>query len=188
LLPLSATAGIICALGPAASAYKPGSDQRPTPDAMQVAARLNTAMKAICASNCPEVAVYRNATAPNVMLIVDPGQAKLVYSPQFFGNIYTSYGDNAIVGIMAHEMGHALDDTMGAAWIKSDWTPELRADSWAGCILAKIGLNGTDLDATLAALSKNPSPAHTGWDRRLPVLRTGHLQCGGASSKFDKRK
>lgn len=181
-------AEILCALGPDASSYKSAQDQRPTSDAMQLAARVNAAVKTICGVHCPVMAVFRNATAPNVMLMADGDQAKLVYSPQFFGAAYDSFGDDGIVAVIAHEVGHALDATMGASWIKSSWTPELRADAWTGCILARLAPGPASLQPGLSALSKYPSPSHPGWTLRLPALRTGYTECGGAASKFDARK
>ena len=76
--------------------------------------------------------------------------------------------------------GHALDDTLGAAWIEKSWTAELRADSWAGCILAKTNLSPADLTAALGALAAHPSPAHPAWGVRLPAIRAGYSRCGGA--------
>jgi len=185
LLPLGAMAQVVCALGPGASSYKPDGNQRPTPDAMELAGRVNTAIKTICSPNCPETAVFRNTTAANLMLVVDSGQAKLIYGPQFFATVYEHYGDGAILGIIAHEMGHALDDVMGAAWVQKTWSPELRADSWAGCTLARIDLNPGDLEASLAALAKYPAPGHPAWNVRLPILRTGYTKCGGDGARFD---
>jgi hypothetical protein len=182
LMPVSAMAQVVCALGPGAASYQPSGDQRPSSDAMQLASRLNTAEKAICATNCPEVALYRNSTAPNVALIVKPGQAKLVYAPQFFATLYSSYGDPGILAVIAHEMGHALDDSMGAAWISSGWTPELRADAWAACTLARSHLSQSDMHQALAALGKYPSPAHPSWNLRLPAIRSGYTHCGGDAS------
>ena len=188
LAPLCALAQVVCALGSGVSSYKPSSDQRPSPDTMQVAGRVNTAMKAICADHCPQLALFRNATAANAMLTLDAGLAKLVYAPQFFATVYGAYGDDGIIAILAHELGHAVDETMGASWVSPKLGPELRADSWAGCILGRIGLKDSDLASTLAALAKYPSPAHPGWPQRLPYLRTGYSHCGGDVSKFDKKR
>jgi hypothetical protein len=185
LLPVGAVAQVVCALGPGAASYQPSADQRPSADAMQVASRVNIAEKAICAANCPTVALFRNPTAPNAALIANAGQAKLVYAPQFFAAVYASFGDAGILAIIAHELGHALDDSIGAAWINSSWTPELRADSWAGCTLAKSALSRSDMQAALAALAKYPAPAHPSWNLRLPVIRSGYTHCGGDISNFD---
>jgi hypothetical protein len=185
LFPISGSAQIICALGSGVSGYKSAADQRPSADAMELAGRVNAALKTICAANCPETVLFRNSTAANAMLVAAAGQAKLVYAPQFFSAAYEALGDGAILGLIAHELGHALDDTLGAVWVKSDWPAELRADAWAGCTLARIDLSSTDLDASLSALAKYPPTARPGWKQRLPVLRSGFTQCGGASGKFD---
>jgi hypothetical protein len=186
LLPVGAIAQVVCALGPGAASYQPSADQRPSGDAMHVASRVNAAEKAICGVNCPVVALLRNSTAPNAALIVNGRDAKLVYAPQFFASVYGSYGDPGILAVIAHELGHALDDSMGAVWVKSSWTPELRADGWAGCTLAKSGLSQNDLHAALGALEKYPTPGHSGWSVRLPAIRAGYTHCGGALS-FDSK-
>ena len=95
VLPLKAD--IVCALGSEAASYKPAADQRPTSDALELAGRVNAAVKTICGAQCPTMALFRNATAPNAMLIADAGQAKLVYAPRFFAAVYDSSGDGGIV-------------------------------------------------------------------------------------------
>lgn len=183
LLPFSAAGQLLCALGSAASWYKASADQRPSPDAMQLAGRTNAAAKTICGSNCPEVVLFRNATAPSLMLTVDAARrAKMVYAPQVFTAVYGRHGDAGIVALLAHALGHALDDAMGAAWIEKSWTPELRADSWAGCVLARSGLAGGDLRSALEALAEHPSPSHPSWSERLAPIRAGYTSCGGAAA------
>ena len=120
---------------------------------MQLVGGTYTAGKSVCGTNCPEVILFRNTTASNVMLVADAGRAKIVYNPTFITSIYDRYGDAGVQAIMAHEIGHALDDALGAVWIEKSWTPELRADSWAGCILAKSNLSPADVTAALAALA-----------------------------------
>jgi hypothetical protein len=182
------TARIVCALGPGAAdynSYNSNKDQRPTNDAMQLAQRMNAAMAPACSPNCPQIAIYRNATAANAMLVAINDQAKFVYAPQFFTTVYEKFGDGAIIAIIAHEFGHALDDTLGAVWVKKDWTPEVRADSWAGCILARVNLSPADLDGALTALSKYAPPSQPNWNLRLPAIRTGYTHCGGDGAGFD---
>ena len=152
---------------------------------MELAGSVNTALSPICAPNCPAIAVFRNATAANAMLIAANGQAKIVYQPEFFSMVYDKYGDGAIIAIIAHLLGHALNETSPAAWMKSEWPPELRADAWAGCALAKNALSGTSVKEALTALSKYPSPGQPGWAARLPALRLGFTHCGGEPSKFE---
>jgi hypothetical protein len=190
LLPFGASAEVICALGSGASSYDANADQRPTSDAMQLAGRMNAALSPMCSPKCPQIAIFRNATAANAMLVVAADQAKFVYAPQFFAAVYDKYGDGAIIAIIAHEYGHALDETIPAPWMNNGWTPELRADAWAGCALAKSDLSATDLAEALTAVAKYPPSAHAGAQpglvQRLPALRLGYVHCGGESSKFDR--
>src|SRR5580704_16339098 len=159
LLLQGANAEVLCALGSGAAAYDAKADQRPTGDAMQLAGRMNAALSPTCTPQCPQIAIFRNATAPNAMLVVTADQAKFVYAPKFFSAVYDQYGDGAIIAIIAHEYGHALNETHPVSWMRSDWTPELRADAWAGCALAKSDLNVNDLADALTAVSKYPPPS-----------------------------
>src|SRR5271170_2915380 len=88
LLAFNATAEVICALGDGAASYDAKADQRPTGDAMQLAGRMNAALSPTCSPECPQIAIYRNATAPNAMLVVTADQAKFVYAPKFFTAVY----------------------------------------------------------------------------------------------------
>ncbi|HEV3333150.1 MAG TPA: hypothetical protein VG096_19320 [Bryobacteraceae bacterium] len=184
LLPLTAAAEVVCALAPSTASYNASQDQRPSPDAMQLAKGVNAVLSPICTPNCPVIAVFRNPTAPNAMLVASNGDAKIVYQPQFFSMVYDNYGDGAIIAIIAHELGHALNETAPAAWMNGGWSPELRADAWAGCALAKSSLSATSVKEALTAVAKYPSPAHPGWAQRLPALRLGFTHCGGDASKF----
>ena len=185
LLPFNAAAETICALGPGASSYNASSDQRPTVDAMEMARRLNAALTSICSPMCPQIAVFRNPTAANAMLVVTADQAKFIYAPKFFQTVYDNYGDGALIAIIAHEFGHPLDEIYPARFRNAGANAELRADAWAGCALAKVDLGSNDLAEALTAVSKYPSPAHPNWALRLPAMRLGYTQCGGDGSKFD---
>ena len=131
------------------------------------------------------IALFRNATAPNAMLIADNSEAKIVYAQQFFTALYDSAGDGGVIALIAHELGHAVDETSPAAWINRNWPPEVRADAWSGCVLGKMNLSARALQETLAAVSKYPSAAHPSWGQRLPALRLGYAQCGGDGARFD---
>jgi hypothetical protein len=118
------------------------------------------------------------------MFVAEGDQAKLLYAPAFFAAVHERFGDAGIIAILAHELGHALDDTLGAAWIQNAWTPELRADAWAGCVLAKDPLAAPDRQAAMSALAEYPSSSHPNWNIRLPVIRAGYTHCGG-TAKLD---
>src|SRR5215831_14198106 len=154
---------IICSLGPKISSYNAYSDQRPSSDAMQLAMPVNAAMAAVCRPNCPRVSLFRNPTASNAMLIGSSGQSRIVYNPEFFTKIYDAYGDSGIETILAHELGHAIDATTQVAWMKRQWTTELRADAWTGCALAKLNFNSRGLGAAVDVLAKYPPPSEPDW-------------------------
>ena len=118
------------------------------------------------------------------MLIAGAGsQAKIVYKPEFFTAVYEMYGDGGILAILAHEVGHAIDATGTVRWMKPTWTPELRADAWTGCALAKVNLTDRELRAAFGALEKYPSAQHPSWAMRLPVVQAGYMECGGKEKR-----
>lgn len=183
-MPCAASAQVLCALGSGAIAYDPSKDQRASADAIELTTKTYTSAKDVCGQNCPQVAVFRNATAANLMLIAASGVARIVYNPQFFSAVYDRHGDAGIAAVIAHEIGHALDDTLGAAWVEKGWTPELRADGWAGCVLAKNGLPAAGMRAALAALEENPPASRPAWNLRLQAIRAGYTHCGGSEAGF----
>jgi hypothetical protein len=185
LVPLAASAEVVCALGTGAAAYKPASDDRPSADTMQIVRRVNAAYKPICSPKCPEIAMLRNPTAANLMLIVTKDEAKIVYSPQFFAGVYGKNGDAALIALIAHVYGHAIDEATPSTWLPTNWNPELRADAWAGCVLAKTSLPPSGVASALGALAMSPPPSQPGWGPRATALRLGFLHCGGEAAKFD---
>jgi len=175
---------VVCRLGPDDPPYNAYSDEGSSGDALELAGKVNAALVSWCRPNCPTISMFRNPTASDLMLIRADGRVKLVYKPAFFTNVYEKYGDGGILAIMAHEVGHAIDGAMPVPWMKTNWNPELRADAWAGCALARMNLTPRTLQAGLNALSKYPSPAHPNWTVRIPVLQAGYTQCGGDASKL----
>lgn len=186
LLPLAAHGQVICELGASAAAYDSAKDDRPSSDALELANQVNRALSARCTPMCPAIAIFRNATAPNLMLLAVGDQAKLVYSPKFFNMVYDTWGDGAIIALLAHVMGHAIDANTPAVWMKSIGAPELRADAWAGCALGGNRLTGNALSEALKALMKYPSKTHPAWAQRIPALRLGYTQCGGDGAAFER--
>lgn len=185
LVAANGNAEVLCALGPGADTYSPARDERPSADVMQLAKRVNAALAFVCSRKCPEIAVFRNTTAANAMLIVTDDQAKIVYAPQFFRNIYDAGGDGAIIAAIAHEYGHALAETYPAQWMKNNWPVELRADAWSGCALAKSRISAKELQQALAAISKFPPSIPQrpplSWNIRLSAVRLGYMHCGGSN-------
>jgi hypothetical protein len=185
LFPLAASAEIVCALGTGTSAYKPSSDERPSADTMQIVRRVDAAYASFCLPKCPQVAMLRNPTAANVMLIATKDDAKLVYSPQFFAGVYGKYGESGLIALLAHVYGHAIDETTPSNWIPTNWNPELRADAWAGCVLAKTSLAPGAITSALSAMAMSPPTSQPAWGPRVPAVRLGFTHCGGATATFD---
>lgn len=183
LVPALAAAEVLCSLGGNQASYKASADQRPTADALEIAHRMSDIITPLCSPKCPEIPVLRNSTAANIMLIYTPGDAKVVYNPQFFQSVYDNFGDGAIIALLAHEFGHALDEVFPEKFGRGG-TPELRADAWAGCALSRAKLSKVALDEALTALSKYPAPAHPDWPVRLNALKLGFTQCAGDSAKL----
>ena len=184
-LPVAAWADVLCALGAGASGYNPSLDQRPSADTMQIVKRVDAAFLPFCQPKCPQAAMLRNDTAPNLMLTANQEGAKLVYAPQFFATAYAKYGEPALVALIAHVYAHAIDEVTRPTWIPGTWNVELRADAWAGCALAKTGVAPGDLSSALGALAMYPPPSQKAWGPRVPALRLGFTHCGGEAAKFE---
>jgi hypothetical protein len=176
---LMAEPQVVCRLGPPDPPYNAYSDQSSSPDALELAGKVNAALRAYCIPRCPRISMFRNATASNLMLLRTSEQMKLVYKPAFFTTVYEASGDSAILALLAHEVGHAIDGIAPAAWMKSNWDPELRADAWAGCALGTMKLSQRAMQVAFTTLEKYPSSSHPDWNTRLPVIQLGFRQCGG---------
>ena len=183
LLPVIAAAEVLCALGPNVASYNASSDGQPTPDALAELRRLDAALQPVCTPRCPQIAMLRNPTAANMMLIATNDQAKVVYAPQFFQNLYDNFGDGAVIAVMAHEFGHALDELNPGKFGRGG-TPEERADAWAGCALAKIQLTPKGLAEALSGVTRYPTPGNADRAQRVVAFRVGFAQCGGDAAKF----
>jgi hypothetical protein len=187
LLSAGAPPAVVCALGPSVSSYDAHADEPPSPDAMQLARQASAALVPLCSPKCPALAINRNATAPNAILLVESGRAKMAYAPPFFADVYARYGDAAIIAVIAHMLGHAMEGVRPADWVKSGWTPELAADAWTGCALARTQSSPRTLQDALEALWKYPPASSPEWPQRVAALRVGYTRCGGAGDQFDSR-
>lgn len=161
------------------SYYDPNVDMNASPDALRIARQVAVAL---CNGTC-DVALRRNPTVGTVQTFIAPsGAAKVVYNPQFLKSVDTTIGDGAVFGILACEVGHVIDGRMNPAWMPRSWVPELRADAWAGCALARAALPKDKTMAAVRAILENPSPAHPARNQRVPALELGYRSCGGAGN------
>ena len=175
----------VCTLGARPTAYKSNLDQTGNTTATEIMQRIGAGFTAVCAPKCPTVAIFSNPTARNALVFASPSSMKIVYSPTFFTAVTGQYGDDGLIGVVAHQYGHVIDSVAMGSWMNVAWTTELRADAWAGCALAKIKLKSRSLEQALIAMRRYPAEAKTAWASRVPPLRAGYSQCGGATRDFD---
>ena len=134
----------------------------------------------------------QNATIPNMVTInAGGGNSRIEYSAAFLDKVRELFGDDARIGMLAHEFGHHVDqNSVRAAWIDGSWNGELRADSWAGCALAKLGLKTQGIKDALRAIAATESSAtqgsnaDAGWDQRWVAVQTGYDACAPGGGKL----
>lgn len=177
--------GQVCILGPRPSAYRANLDQSATASATEITIRVGEAFRTTCTPKCPTVGLFSNSTARYAMVFTSPGAVKIVYAPTFWTAVSTRYGDDGLIGLTAHEYGHVIDSVSIGTWMLVDWSPELRADAWAGCSLANLKLNSRSLEQALAAMARYASTSQPNWSTRVTALRAGYARCGAAGD-FDK--
>jgi len=172
--------GVLCTLGPAPASYVPLTDQPASPTATRETKRLFTL---VCPKDCGQIGVFRNASAPNALTMsVGDHMTKIVYNAAFLEGAVKAYGLGATLGILAHEVGHHVDTIVPPPpWMNVDWNPELRADAWAGCELARAGNKPADVKAALQAIAMSPAPSHPAWGARAEALQKGFSGCGGGT-------
>lgn len=171
---------LMCALGSTSASYLPLLDQPPAAHASRDAKHLQTLL---CPKGCGQIGVFKNGTSPNLLTMnVGKQMSKVVYSQTFLDTVGKEYGSGATLGVLAHEIGHHVDQSgVTAEWMNGQWGNELRADAWAGCALARTKIKAQELKSALQVMANYPSAADPAWDVRFEVLRQGFQSCGGAN-------
>ena len=96
--------------------------------------------------------------------------AVVFYNRKDLWRIQEQYGRDAVVGIFAHEVGHAIDKQRGINSSESD------ADVHAGCFIGILGRNPEPLKAFFRAESR-PSATHPKASVRNNSVEKGYLMC-----------
>ena len=169
---------VVCALG-SSGGFNPLMNTPPTAVSLGVAQKVYTLL---CPTGCGSLALYQNATTPNAMtMTMGTGSSQIVYSSMFMNAIADAYGDGAVFGIFAHEIGHHIDlNSSFPAMMSSSCSKELRADAWAGCAMARAKLPATQLKNSLTAIAAYPSPTHPAWPARQQAVDFGYTSCSPA--------
>lgn len=169
---------VVCQLGrPGPRGYVVELDQTASPRAIN---QLRTIQHVLCGTECGVAHVFRNSTSHTVMVErLGEYVSKIVYNPGHLNQAAGQFGIDAMFGLFAHAFGHHMEAIEPADWMPDDWGPELRADAWAGCAMARAELSGTVVKRALAALEKFPAAEHPPWPARLDAIRFGYARCAG---------
>jgi hypothetical protein len=102
------------------------------------------------------------------------------YNPAFMAHLESRFGEAAVAGVIAHELGHIK---RGHVKVKKGITPswlharELEADLEAGCALAKLRMDPRGFVAATQQLAGAGSESHpAGW-RRQQAIQRGYRTC-----------
>lgn len=176
----SAYGQLMCSLGammPGQQGYNPYLDQPPAPRA---ANELASIYNMLCPAGCGSYVLVSNHTVPNAMAqAIGWGQTKIGYASGFMNHVAQRFGFGATFGILAHEFGHHIDFHTTPVWMNNSWSRELKADSWAGCALARANVGTDQIQNALRAIAAYPSPSHPGWPQRIQAVQSGFVACGG---------
>lgn len=176
----SASSQVYCQLGPGANMFNPAYNQPPTQYAAQA---LQAIYGALCPNGCGGVQLFLNESTPNAMAApIGPGTTMITYASAFMNQLHYQFGSESAIGVMAHEFGHHIDLHQSPPWMNNSWSRELKADAWAGCALARMGMQPAALAAALQAIAAYPSPSHPPWPQRVQAVEQGYVACGGQRS------
>ena len=98
----------------------------------------------------------------------------------FFRQAVTTYciddscSDVVVLGLIAHELGHALNRTDLLSGSMTNYEAEFEADRVAGYVLARYGFASNDLERTINALSQVATPTHPHGHDRKEAIRWGY--------------
>lgn len=151
------------------------------PRIVQIVRRI---MATMCPSGrCGTVRVVANPNEKQLASARSNGQGytMLSYSPKAMARIVQQWGWQALVGTMAHEIGHHFDfnSSPWAAMMRTVRDRELRADMFAGCTMAKLGLTSGALENAVLVIGRYPTHGYPHGHNRAASVRQGFLQCGG---------
>jgi uncharacterized protein (DUF697 family) len=106
------------------------------------------------------------------------GNEVISYDPAFINHAVQTYGPEAGIGIMAHEVGHDYYGVQIPNYI-ANWDDERRADYFAGQVLAKFNLNPNPLLEWLRHEAVMPDERHPGASVRINDVLLGYRNSGG---------
>ena len=99
------------------------------------------------------------------------------YNEDFMSTIRQSFGDLAILGVLAHELGHIIDTNQHRQKLPLA-RREANADVYAGCVFALARHPESDLKGFSGSLySMGSSPGYPTPAQRVLLVQSGYYQC-----------
>lgn len=130
---------------------------------------------------CGTFVIVPDPTVSNGRAVADfdPSQARtaIMYSPPFIVAVYSAHGEDAVFGVIAHEIGHHFQGVFPG--IRATPNSELQSDIYAGCAVAYSGRSLDDVLAFVEAFGGAP-PLDAA--SRAVAVKFGYQSCGGASA------
>jgi hypothetical protein len=125
-----------------------------------------------CDGRCGSVTIAPSAHVSVAITWVYPsGASDIFYDPVALEHIRVALGPDAVVGVIAHELGHARTVTRTV----DGWPRELTADREAGCLLAHAGRSPQPLAALFGG--EVASTTHPDGAERVDAIFAGFQQC-----------
>lgn len=111
--------------------------------------------------------------APN-MEMFSVSNGILRYNEDFVIELSDSTGADAVIGVIAHEMGHKLTDEIIGNQNLTNWQQELCADTIAGVSLARAGMDPEGLEEFFRTQCGEGSDSHPHAQLRIEYLMKGY--------------
>ncbi|MFZ5908961.1 MAG: hypothetical protein ACOYYU_02980 [Chloroflexota bacterium] len=106
------------------------------------------------------------------------GDEEIFYDPLWFQNIMRMYGEPAVIGVLAHEIGHIVTGIQVPPIFPS-WTDEMTADYFAGVTLARMRQPRNPVKLFIVQQLWMPGPRYPDGMTRAQIVELGYVNAGG---------
>ena len=126
---------------------------------------------------CPPFTLFKNSSVRNAMTRTSKAGYSIRYNEDFMSATRQSFGSLAILGVLAHELGHIIDTNQNRQKL-SLARREANADVYAGCVFALARHPESDLKGFSGSLySMGSSPGYPTPAQRVLLVQSGYYQC-----------
>lgn len=128
----------------------------------------------------PDIVVAPNV--PNALATIYQGRKVIAYNPEFMAHLQRDSSRNAVISVLAHELGHHVNNHM-VVQTGGSWAAELSADFYSGFAMAKRGAPLKDALEAIEWLGERfgtgGTDTHPPTHLRLDEIKKGFLDGGG---------